>query len=484
MELLRKSIHSLGLTFPILGAIFGREFLLMFLVISIVSFLVLEGLRISGIQIPIYSEIIWMSLRDKEDSKKPFLPTFYFLLSSLVLLLIFWEKIEIFYSSVSILSVGDSVSSIVGASLGRRKLPYPMDSNKTIEGSASFLLSSFLVSNVFLDWKGALASSLIACFFEAIGRVNDNLSVPFSSALGPYLSKGNLMATLVFSSFLITFLLSSLFAKKFPELGIFGVDLHKLDKPKVAEMGGISIFLGLVPVLLILGRDELFLVALISVTIGVIDDLVQLRQRDKVMLCALASIPLFPRGEVLGFQGLLAYFLMAMGITGGSNAFNLLAGFNGLEAGLSLILFSFSCMFLKGDLLVISACISLSLIAFLYFNWYPARIFPGDSGTLLLGAMYSSLAILGNSELVMALFLIPHMADLLLKSKSRFGTKKIGPTVISENGFLIPPKYSSLISEILKRRRFKEVELVLLLLGVQLATCGVISCLFLAGPWS
>ena len=63
MELLRKSIHSLGLTFPILGAIFGREFLLMFLVISMVSFLVLEGLNLGNPNPNIFGDYMDVSQR-------------------------------------------------------------------------------------------------------------------------------------------------------------------------------------------------------------------------------------------------------------------------------------------------------------------------------------------------------------------------------------------------------------------------------------
>ncbi|RDD52559.1 glycosyl transferase family 4, partial [Nanoarchaeota archaeon NZ13-N] len=94
--------------------------------------------------------------------------------------------------------------------------------------------------------------------------------------------------------------------------------------------------------------------------------------------------------------------LVPIGIIGASNAFNMIAGYNGLEASMGLILFTSLAIksYLSGlyyisytSLITVS-----SILAFFIFNKYPARVFPGNSFTYGIGALYGSLIILGNME--------------------------------------------------------------------------------------
>jgi UDP-N-acetylglucosamine--dolichyl-phosphate N-acetylglucosaminephosphotransferase len=54
------------------------------------------------------------------------------------------------------------------------------------------------------------------------------------------------------------------------------------------------------------------------------------------------------------------------------------------------------------------------MVAFYRYHKYPSRIFPGDSGTLLLGAMYGGLAIAGSSEIIGVIALLPAVMNSFL----------------------------------------------------------------------
>ncbi|MBL7939183.1 MAG: undecaprenyl/decaprenyl-phosphate alpha-N-acetylglucosaminyl 1-phosphate transferase [Flavobacteriales bacterium] len=79
------------------------------------------------------------------------------------------------------------------------------------------------------------------------------------------------------------------------------------------------------------------------------------------------------------------------------NAFNLIDGVDGLASGIGLIAASAYGMwlFLAGDvaLSLLAFVLAGALVGFLVFNWHPARIFMGDSGSLIIGAIISVLAI-------------------------------------------------------------------------------------------
>lgn len=78
------------------------------------------------------------------------------------------------------------------------------------------------------------------------------------------------------------------------------------------------------------------------------------------------------------------------------NAFNLIDGVDGLASGIGFIgaVVYGSWLFLAGDiaLALLAFVLAGSLIGFLVFNWHPARIFMGDSGSLIIGAIMAVLA--------------------------------------------------------------------------------------------
>lgn len=116
------------------------------------------------------------------------------------------------------------------------------------------------------------------------------------------------------------------------------------------------------------------------------------------------SIPLLHMNVDLGwFYPVLVYIMF----TAESNAVNLTDGLDGLATGLSMIATSvfviFAIMNKNYEIGIYAMIIVGALLGFMYFNYHPARIFMGDTGSLALGGMLAALAVLTNQELLLIL---------------------------------------------------------------------------------
>ncbi len=95
-------------------------------------------------------------------------------------------------------------------------------------------------------------------------------------------------------------------------------------------------------------------------------------------------------------------------VTGASNAYNLTDGLDGLAASTGIPAF-FACgtiAFLSGHLVVALVCATVigASIGFLKYNKPKAQVFMGDTGSLALGGLLGTLAVLGRCELLLAIF--------------------------------------------------------------------------------
>ncbi len=106
--------------------------------------------------------------------------------------------------------------------------------------------------------------------------------------------------------------------------------------------------------------------------------------------------------------GLFYPFLAVFIITGASNAYNLTDGLDGLAAstGIPAFLACGTLAFIGGhnEIAIISATVVGALIGFLRYNKPKAQVFMGDTGSLALGGLLGSLAVLGRFELLLAVF--------------------------------------------------------------------------------
>ncbi|MGC9521690.1 MAG: MraY family glycosyltransferase [Anaerolineae bacterium] len=180
-----------------------------------------------------------------------------------------------------------------------------------------------------------------------------------------------------------------------------GRKVHTVPTPRV---GGVAIFLStLIAALLLQGAYRELSSILVGATLvsflGLWDDRFGLGAGVKLVgqLVAVAlliltgiSVRTFPYEVV----NLAVTILWVVGIT---NAINLLDNMDGLSAGIAAIAsahFSLMCAF-SGQYLVgaLSVAVMAACIGFLIYNWNPATIFMGDSGTLFLGFVLASVGI-------------------------------------------------------------------------------------------
>lgn len=158
---------------------------------------------------------------------------------------------------------------------------------------------------------------------------------------------------------------------------------------------------------LILAYKWTFLAIFCVFAVGVLDDHRDTVPRTKFLvilfstvLIALDGIVINDLGIVFGVPITLGWFALPLtlfAVTGFTNALNLIDGLDGLAATVSIVILgSFMWIgYLHADVLMmaVAGAFIAALAAFLVFNWHPATIFMGDSGSLTLGFVISVLAI-------------------------------------------------------------------------------------------
>jgi UDP-N-acetylglucosamine--dolichyl-phosphate N-acetylglucosaminephosphotransferase len=235
-------------------------------------------------------------------------------------------------------------------------------------------------------------------------------------------------------------------------------DNHKPNKPKVPRPAGpillISIIIGELILYFITGNLEIISILIttsIAFVIGIIDDFKIMPGWFKPAALIIASIPLIlfhiydnELNVIFGsvFIPILYIPLILISIPLAGNTINSIDVFNGVATGF-LIITMFPIVistFLFGDLeiLMFEMPFIAALLGFYLFHRYPSRIFPGDSGTLLMGAMYGALAIASKSEIIAIIALLPAIMNsfLFLSSVRKIVEHrqlKSRPTILNED---------------------------------------------------
>lgn len=204
-------------------------------------------------------------------------------------------------------------------------------------------------------------------------------------------------------------------------------DARKVHNKIMPRMGGLAIFISFIIGILFIypeGQYTWPIIAGASIIIltGALDDLFQLPPKLKVLGQLVAALTVILWGGVqvefinLPFGGKLEFGYFAIPLTllwiiGITNAINLIDGLDGLAAGVSSIaLITISGMaVIMGDayVAIFGSILAASTIGFLLYNFHPAKIFMGDTGSLFLGFMISVLALLGFKNITVISFLIP-----------------------------------------------------------------------------
>ncbi len=204
---------------------------------------------------------------------------------------------------------------------------------------------------------------------------------------------------------------------------------RRVNKEPVPRCGGVSLYLGMVaacfaiflgvrffdwslPVLFALGNVN-YILLFVGVTLmfatGLVDDITQLAALPKfiaqIVACSVVVWAGVSIGEVNSFAvgtvhlGWLNYPLSVFYLLVFVNITNLIDGLDGLAAGLVAIIAA-ALMYLtwmRGNYLLVLACLALIAVclAFLRYNFFPASVFMGDSGALVLGLLVGIISITG-----------------------------------------------------------------------------------------
>ncbi len=298
-------------------------------------------------------------------------------------------------------------------------------------------------------------------------------------------------------AFLITFLVMPSLIRRLKKADIVGRDIHKISKPEVAEMGGIGILLGFA-IAIMAGvylcpqyQSQLtitLIVILLTGIIGMVDDLIMLSSKEKLILLWIAGLPIM--WVTPPNVGIIYMLLIPVAVTIASNLTNMLAGLNGIETGLGVIALTsltLSCVIMnKFDVAIISFSMLGALIAFLFYNKYPANVFPGDVGTLIIGACIAIIAFIGRVKIIAFIVLLPNIIDGLLKfySAGVMERQNFKPTEVNKEGELVAPStgFNSLIRSILKRpMKEKQVVYIIWSIGLIFGLIGIIVAYFARG---
>jgi len=235
-------------------------------------------------------------------------------------------------------------------------------------------------------------------------------------------------------STLTTLLFIPMVADKMRKRGMVGVDVHKQYKPKVPEMCGIGILVGLtVSIMVSLTLLQKYMidfltflsVVLSSGLIGVVDDLKRLGPRIKPLLTAFASLPILLTGAydvrpvlpIVGRTRLTVIYLLLIpfAIAVPSNAVNMMDPLNGVMSGTcSIVVFvlTVSAAILgHWNAVILGAGLLGSLLAFYHYNRFPSRVFPGNVGTLAVGAAIGALVVIGHVEAIGVVAMMPHIMN-------------------------------------------------------------------------
>ncbi|MDQ3873072.1 MAG: UDP-N-acetylglucosamine-1-phosphate transferase [Thermoproteota archaeon] len=271
-------------------------------------------------------------------------------------------------------------------------------------------------------------------------------------------------------------------------------DAHKPKKPQVPRPAGpvIAVSIAAAEIMLfVLTTNTTVLAILLTTTIaffiGYIDDSRVMPGWFKPVALLAAAVPLvflhiyvnqiYQNSLNLIFGSAyipilhIPLIFVIIPITG--NTINSIDVLNGVASGFLIIatipLLASIAIFGSPEVFLATLPLLFAMIAFYKYHKFPSRIFPGDSGTLLLGAMYGALAIAGNSEIIGVIALLPAVMNsfLFLASVRRIVEHrevKARPTILTDDFKIAASKDSNapatLVRLIVADRPLSEGEIV------------------------
>lgn len=216
------------------------------------------------------------------------------------------------------------------------------------------------------------------------------------------------------NTFIITLITIKLLIKYASKFKLIDIPNHRSVHTNITPRGaGIGIIAGVMLSDMLFYENAMmehfaiYLAVSLVFFIGILDDRHDTKPKWKFGVILISTLLLYFNGisiDTLGkFFGYdLALTWMALpftffAIAGFTNALNLVDGLDGLAGGISIVILSilFTIGVEHNDLFLIQVSLSLivAILGFLVFNWNPAKIFMGDSGSLTIGFIIALLAI-------------------------------------------------------------------------------------------
>jgi len=212
-------------------------------------------------------------------------------------------------------------------------------------------------------------------------------------------------------------------------------DVNKKDNVMIPRPGGISILVGIVaseitlyfffPVSEILA---IIITSILGFSVGIIDDRKTMGGWFKPLTLAFCAAPIlllgaydsnldFPLFGSVKIPSLyLALVVFMIPVTG--NTINSIDVLNGIVSGFTTIAsfaLAISLFILQNyEIGVACLCLSFASLAFYKYHKFPSKIFPGDSGAVMFGATYGTIAIVGGVEVIAAIAILPAIINSFL----------------------------------------------------------------------
>ncbi len=243
-------------------------------------------------------------------------------------------------------------------------------------------------------------------------------------------------------SFIIVFLITPNI--RYAALKFYVIDKknhRKIHNKVITKLGGLAIYFGFLGGLIIVAIFDirffqvhslqifgLFICSALMLMLGIYDDFNDSRAIVKFLIQVIIALVLIKTGfklERIFIPNLIDIHLEILSIpltilwlVGITNAINLIDGLDGLAAGIVTIVSMFLCLygiFLKENFVVFTSLALMGAnLAFLKYNFYPAKIFMGNTGSLFLGLVIGSLGCYRASPKSLANFLFIPTAFILL----------------------------------------------------------------------
>lgn len=235
-------------------------------------------------------------------------------------------------------------------------------------------------------------------------------------------------------SFLAIYFLTPAAIKSLVAKGKVVQDYHKPGRPPVPRPGGPVLMAGIAAAELVLfaltmnyGVLAILASTVIAFFVGYVDDRRVMPGWFKPAALLLSAIPIIVLGAHGNYLNLvfgstlipllyIPLILVVMPVAG--NTLNSIDVLNGVATGVLIIscipLLAASAIFGNFDVFLAGLPLLFGALAFFKYHKFPSRIFPGDSGTLLFGALFGALAIAGKAEIIGVVALLPAVINSFL----------------------------------------------------------------------